>query len=64
MENQGEKFVYLLEGNKAARRPIVTGIEQDRFVEVREGLKEGDQVIVRGQEGIRENTTIRVIEGG
>jgi RND family efflux transporter MFP subunit len=63
MENQGEKFVYLLEGNKAARRPIVTGIEQDRFVEVREGLKEGDQVIVRGQEGIRENTTIRVIEG-
>jgi multidrug efflux pump subunit AcrA (membrane-fusion protein) len=64
MENQGEKFVYLLEGNKAARRPIVTGIEQDRFMEVREGLKEGDQVIVRGQEGIRENTTIRVIEGG
>ena len=63
MENQGERFVYLLEGNKAARRPIVTGIEQDRFVEVREGLKEGDQVIVRGQEGIRENTTIRVIEG-
>ena len=63
MESQGEKFVYLLEGNKAARRPIVTGIEQDRFVEVREGLKEGDQVIVRGQEGIRENTTIRVIEG-
>jgi len=63
MENQGEKFVYLLEGNKAARRPIVTGIEQDRFMEVREGLKEGDQVIVRGQEGIRENTTIRVIEG-
>jgi len=63
MGNQGEKFVYLLEGNKAARRPIVTGIEQDRFVEVREGLKEGDQVIVRGQEGIRENTTIRVIEG-
>ena len=63
MGNQGEKFVYLLEGNKAARRPIVTGIEQDRFVEVREGLKEGDQVIVRGQGGIRENTTIRVIEG-
>jgi multidrug efflux pump subunit AcrA (membrane-fusion protein) len=51
------------EGNKAVRKPVVTGIEQDRFVEVREGLKEGDQVIVRGQEGIRENTTIRVIEG-
>jgi len=63
LKEQGEQFVYLVQGNKAARRPIVTGIEQDRFVEVREGLKEGDQVVVRGQEAIRENTTIRVIEG-
>jgi len=63
MENKGDRFVYLLEGNKAARRPIVTGIEQDRLVEVKEGLKEGDQVVTRGQEAIRENTTVRVIEG-
>jgi RND family efflux transporter MFP subunit len=63
MEEQGNRFVYLVEGNRAARRPIVTGIEQDRFLEIKEGLKEGDQVVVRGQEAIRENTTIRVIEG-
>ncbi len=62
--DQGERFVYVVEGNKAARRPIVTGIEQDRFVEIKEGLREGDQVVVRGQEAIRENTTLRVIEGG
>jgi len=61
--DQGERFVYAVEGNKAARRAIVTGIEQDRFVEIKEGLREGDQVVVRGQEGIRENTTLRVIEG-
>ncbi len=63
MEEQGKRFVYLVEGNRAARRPIVTGIEQDRFLEIKEGLNEGDQVVVRGQEAIRENTTIRVIEG-
>jgi multidrug efflux pump subunit AcrA (membrane-fusion protein) len=61
--DQGERFVYLVEGNKAVRRPIVTGIEQDRFLEVKEGLTEGDQVVTRGQEAIRENTTLRVIEG-
>jgi len=61
--DQGERFVYVVEGNKAARRAIVTGIEQDRFVEIKEGLKEGDQVVTRGQEAIRENTTLRVIEG-
>jgi HlyD family secretion protein len=63
LEEQGECFVYVVEGNKAARKPVTTGIEQDRFVEVREGLKEGEQVVVRGQEAIRENTTLRVIEG-
>jgi multidrug efflux pump subunit AcrA (membrane-fusion protein) len=61
--DQGERFVYVVEGNKAARRPIVTGIEQDRFLEIKEGLEEGDQVVTRGQEAIRENTTLRVIEG-
>jgi HlyD family secretion protein len=64
MVEQGERFVYVVQGNKAARTPILTGIEQDRFVEVKEGLKEGDQVVTRGQEAIRENTTLRVVEGG
>jgi multidrug efflux pump subunit AcrA (membrane-fusion protein) len=64
MVEQGERFVYVVQGNKAARTPILTGIEQDRFVEIKEGLKEGDQVVTRGQEAIRENTTVRVVEGG
>jgi len=61
---QGDRFVYVVEGNKAARRPIETGIEQEHFVEIKEGLKEGDQVVIRGQDAIRENTTLRVVEGG
>jgi multidrug efflux pump subunit AcrA (membrane-fusion protein) len=61
--DRGERFVYVAEGNKGVRKAIVTGIEQDRFVEIKEGLMEGDQVVVRGQEAIRENTTLRVIEG-
>jgi membrane fusion protein (multidrug efflux system) len=63
IEERGERFVYVVQGNKAVRTPILTGIEQERFVEIKEGLKEGDQVVTRGQEAIRENTTIRVIEG-
>jgi multidrug efflux pump subunit AcrA (membrane-fusion protein) len=63
LEAGSEMSVFVVEGKQAIRRPIVTGIEQDRFVEVRGGLKEGDQVVTRGQEAIRENTTIRVIEG-
>jgi len=61
--DRGEPFVYVVEGNKASRRPVAIGIEQNRFVEIKEGLKEADQVVTRGQEAIRENTTLRVIGG-
>jgi len=64
MEQGKEKFVFVIRGNQATKRSIITGYEQDQFIEVREGLFEGDQVVVRGQESLREGSTIRVIEGG
>ena len=63
LEENGAKFIFTVEGNKAIRRPVVTGITQDQFVEIREGLKEGDQVIIKGQNLIRDNATVRVVEG-
>jgi len=63
LEENGAKFIFTVEGNRAARRPVVTGITQDQFVEIREGLKEGDQVVIKGQNLIRDNATVRVVEG-
>jgi multidrug efflux pump subunit AcrA (membrane-fusion protein) len=63
VEEQGEKFVFMVDGNKATRRPVVTGIAQDQFVEIREGLKEGEQVVTKGQNLIRENSMVRVVTG-
>ncbi len=39
-----------LKGNKAVRRPITIGYEQERMVEVLKGLNEGDQVVIKGQQ--------------
>jgi len=62
-EEGGKRFVFVVEGNQAFRRPVVTGIEQDRLIEVVEGLKDGDKVVIRGQESLRDGSAIRVIEG-
>ena len=64
LEENGAKFIFMVEGNRAARKPVVTGITQDQYVEIREGLKEGDRVIIKGQNLIRDNSTVRVVEGG
>jgi multidrug efflux pump subunit AcrA (membrane-fusion protein) len=64
LEEGGNRFVFVVEGNQAIRKPIVTGIEQDQLIEVVKGLKDGDKIVVRGQESLRDRSTIRVIEGG
>ncbi|MDI7259637.1 MAG: efflux RND transporter periplasmic adaptor subunit [Thermodesulfobacteriota bacterium] len=63
IEERGKRSVFVVEGNQALQRPIVTGIEQDQWVEVLEGLKEGDRVIIKGQGSIKDRSTVRVIEG-
>jgi len=64
LEKGKESFVFVLQGNQAIKRSVITGYEQDQFIEIREGLSEGEQVIIRGQESLREGSLVRVIEGG
>ena len=64
VEEEGRQFVFVVEGNQAIRKPIVTGIEQDPLIEVVEGVKDGDKIVVRGQESLRDRSTVRLVEGG
>lgn len=64
LEEGGRQFVFVVEGNQAIRKPIVTGIEQDQLIEVVEGVKDGDKIVVRGQESLRDRSTVRSVEGG
>jgi RND family efflux transporter MFP subunit len=63
LEAGNEMSVFVVEGNKAVRRPITIGYEQERMVEALKGLNEGDQVVIKGQQLIRDGSAIRVIEG-
>ncbi len=63
IEQGKEKFVFILKGNHVTKRPILIGFEQDQFIEIQEGLSEGDIVITKGQDSLREGSLVRVIEG-
>jgi len=63
IETGNEMSVFVVEGKQAFRKPITLGYEQDRLVEVLKGLNEGDQVVIKGQQLIKDGSTIRVIEG-
>ena len=57
---QNRRFVFVVERNVAVMRYLVTGIEDDDNVEVIAGLYEGDNLIIRGYETLRDNSRVRV----
>ena len=62
LEAGSEMFVFVAEENKARRKPVTIGYEQEQMVEVLQGLKEGDQVVIKGQQMIKEGSSVRVVE--
>ncbi len=53
--------VFVVEGEKAVKRVITTGKKINGFVEVLSGLKEGELVIVKGMDGLRDGTKVRAV---
>jgi membrane fusion protein (multidrug efflux system) len=55
----GEFFVYVVgDSNKVSQRKIVLGKQLDSTVIVRDGLKEGEKVVVQGVQNLREGAVI------
>ncbi len=44
----GRQFVFVVEGDEAVRREIKLGLRRPGYVEVLEGIKAGDRVVVEG----------------
>jgi len=61
-KEDGKTFVYLLEGQKATKKAISIGLENDDFVEVISGLKAGQKVIISDLDKISKVGARRLIE--
>lgn len=57
-EKPDKSMVYIVQDGKAKRIPVTTGITEDREVEIKKGLRGGEQVIVQGVYGLPEGTKI------
>jgi membrane fusion protein (multidrug efflux system) len=55
--------VYVANEGIAERRDLTVGFEESDFVEVLEGLSDGDRVIVIGQDGLSDGTPVQILSG-
>jgi multidrug efflux system membrane fusion protein len=57
-------IAYVVEGEKAKERILTLGMRtSDGFVEVLDGLKEGETLVVRGAEALQDGVPVRITRG-
>ncbi|MFP4173260.1 MAG: efflux RND transporter periplasmic adaptor subunit [Candidatus Hydrogenedentota bacterium] len=42
-----QRYVYVVQGGTVQVRPVETGVYNDRFIEIKSGVEEGEQVLLR-----------------
>jgi RND family efflux transporter MFP subunit len=55
------KTVFIIERGTSQARIIRTGLENEKFVEVLEGLRRNDRVVTKGYETLRNNSRVKII---
>ncbi len=58
---KGQKQLFVLSDTKAMQRTVTTGIEQGRMVQVLEGVRPGELVVVAGNERLKDGMPVAVL---
>jgi HlyD family secretion protein len=59
-----QQYVYIVEEQKAVLKNVVSGIRQGPYLQIKEGLKAGDKVVIMGQQRLYEGAPVLVEENG
>ena len=55
-------FIYVIENNKAQLKMLELGVVDNGRVEVRSGLKGGDQIVMEGLDRLRPGRDVTVVQ--
>jgi membrane fusion protein (multidrug efflux system) len=61
VEQMGEYFVFVVNGEKVSQRRVDIGARINEMVVARGGLSAGDQIVVDGVQRLRDNVTVAVM---
>lgn len=61
MEEAGERFVFVIQKDKAARRTVSVGFLDDQNVEILSGINNGEIVVTSGQGSLRDGSKTEIV---
>lgn len=63
MEREGQFTVFVVEEGKVREVSVKVGVSADQLTEIKEGIKEGQEVIVKGNRLVADGQQVRVVDG-
>jgi membrane fusion protein (multidrug efflux system) len=61
LDGDGPPKVFVVVDGKATERAVKLGLSSGAWIEVTDGLKDGEQVVVVGQGAVKPGTTVRIV---
>ena len=61
LDGDGPPKVFVIKDGKAAERAVKLGLSNGAWIEVTEGLKDGEKVVVVGQGAVKPGAAVRVV---
>jgi len=59
----GDYLVYTVVEDKAVMKKVIVGIGNDQDIEIVSGVKEGDKIIIKGQNYVEDGEPVEVVRG-
>jgi len=58
----GVSYAFVVEGDQAVRRRLILGERSGLLIEVLEGLKEGENLVIKGQNRLKPGSKVKIIQ--
>jgi membrane fusion protein (multidrug efflux system) len=62
LDADGQQSVYVVDGGKAQQRVIRTGLTNNGWIEVLDGLEGNERVVTVGQAGLKSGTPVKIVD--
>jgi RND family efflux transporter MFP subunit len=61
LDSDGPPKVFVIKNGKAAERTVKLGLSNGAWIEITDGLKDGEQVVVVGQGAVKPGAAVRIV---
>ncbi|MDP3014550.1 MAG: hypothetical protein Q8M92_09925, partial [Candidatus Subteraquimicrobiales bacterium] len=60
LEKEEKNVVYVVEDGVVSEQEVETGLSDEAYVEIKSGLKEGEEVVISGADKLKDGDKVKV----